>query len=337
MSKKVKIIIASIVTVLLIGAIIAVTITYPLIKMQINAKEHQFQSFQMSSKTGDRLYFLNTGSADAILIESDGKFALVDGAEDSDNPRNFPGLVYEGTEKQVVNAIKRIAGDENGKAVLEFVLGTHAHSDHLGGLDTVISDDNITTKQVFVKSYDESKINEHEVTEWDNIQVYQQLIKSCEEKNVTVTNDIPKDSFKFGNFNITFHNIEDADVDTPIGENENSLGVLVEKDGVKAFLAGDINNHDGDETRLANELGEVDLLKVGHHGYEGSTSENFAVKLNADIAILTNTIHGMHKPVLRALNKADTSIYATKENAGIVAEFNSNELKLYNNIDGVIK
>ena len=47
---------------------------------------------------------------------------------------------------RVVDAVRKIAGDENGKAVLEFVLGTHSHSDHIGGLDTVILDENITVK-----------------------------------------------------------------------------------------------------------------------------------------------------------------------------------------------
>ena len=55
------------------------------------------------STHGDRIYFLNTGGADAILIESEGKFALVDGAEDSDNPRGFEDLAFDGTEDYVVD------------------------------------------------------------------------------------------------------------------------------------------------------------------------------------------------------------------------------------------
>ena len=51
---------------------------------------------------GDRIHFLKTGCSDAIIIESDGHFAMVDGGEDTDNPRNFPGLNLAGYEQEVL-------------------------------------------------------------------------------------------------------------------------------------------------------------------------------------------------------------------------------------------
>lgn len=335
MTKKARIVAGSVAALILIGAIVALSITFPLIKMAINQNKYDLTPFSTESP-GDRIYFLNTGSADAILIESDGKFALVDGAEDSDNPRGFEGLVYEGTEEYVLDCIKTIAGDENGQVTLEFVLGTHAHSDHYGGLNEVILDDSITVKQVFVKAYDESLINSFEVTNWDNLQVYEGVVHACQRKNVPLVNDLPKESFQLGNFDVTICNTEAPASDGLVGENENSLGVLLEKGSQRAFLAGDITTGGGDEDRLADEIGDVDLLKIGHHGYEGSTSKNFASKLDPEVAILTNSIHGMHKPPLRALNKVNAAIYATKENSGIAAEFADGKIVLYNNIDAIL-
>lgn len=335
MTKTIKIIILAIIAVLLVAAIIAAIITFPLIQMAVNSKEYKFKEFDLQTH-GDRIYFLNTQSADAILIESDGKYALVDAAEDSDNPRNFEGLAFAGYEEYVLDCVKKIAGDENGKVTLEFVVGTHAHSDHIGGFDTLILDEDITVKKAYLKEYDESKINEHEVTEWDNKEVYEQMVNACKTRNVPVISDIPTERFTLGNFTISFYNTEPLNI-SDIGENENSIGVLVEKGGERAFLAGDINNYQGAEDKIAREIGEIDLLKVGHHGYEGSTSENFAKTLDPDIAILTNTIHGMHKPALRALNKAEASIYGAKEHGGIVAEFTNDDIVLYDNIDGAIK
>ena len=57
---------------------------------------------------------------------------------------------------------------KDGKVVLEFVLGTHSHSDHIGGLDTVILDENITVKTAYIKEYDESKIKSYEIERLTN-------------------------------------------------------------------------------------------------------------------------------------------------------------------------
>ncbi len=51
------------------------------------------------SAGGDRIHFLKTGSSDAIVLESDGRFAMVDAGEDTDNPRGFEGLNLSGYEK----------------------------------------------------------------------------------------------------------------------------------------------------------------------------------------------------------------------------------------------
>lgn len=106
-----------VIAVCLAVALIAVLIYFmPEIKMNINAGRYALTDADLSVRA-DRIYFLNTGGADAILIESNGKFALVDAAEDSDNPRGFEELVYEGTEGYVVECVKKIAGNEEGKAL----------------------------------------------------------------------------------------------------------------------------------------------------------------------------------------------------------------------------
>lgn len=285
------------------------------------------------SAHGDRIYFLNTGGADAILIESEGKFALVDGAEDSDNPRGFPALVYDGTEDFVVDAIKKIAGDENGKAVLEFVLGTHSHSDHIGGLDTVILDENITVKAAYIKKYDESKIKAYEIEKWDNKEVYEQMISACEKKGVPVIDDISEEPFAFGNFTMKFCNTAETESTEPVGENENAIGLLIEKNNMRAFLAADINNLDGDEDRLAKELGKVNLLKVGHHGYDHSTTLNYVKALSPEFAIVTNKQGNISRTPLKNLNSVNATVFETGKYKGIVADFTEDKIVLYSDID----
>ena len=278
MKLKSKIVLGLVVIVAAV-AVAATSYFMPYIRKEINESKYISEPVDLTTH-GDRIYFLNTGGADAILIESEGKFALVDGAEDSDNPRGFPELVYDGTEDYVVDAIRKIAGDKNGKAVLEFVLGTHSHSDHIGGLDTVILDENITVKAAYIKEYDESKIKAYEIEKWDNKEVYEQMISACEKKGVPVIHEISEEPFTFGNFTMKFCNTAETQSTEPIGENENAIGLLIEKNNMRAFLAADINNLDGDEDRLAKELGKINLLKVGHHGYDNSTTSDYIQALS---------------------------------------------------------
>ena len=95
--------------------------------------------------------------------------------------------------------------------------------------------------------------------DWDNQEVYDQMVDACEKRGVEIISDIPQESFVFGDMTVTFFNTEPLGIDN-IGENENSLGVLVEAAGKKAFLSGDINNIEGTESAIKDEIGKVDLL-----------------------------------------------------------------------------
>lgn len=268
----------------------------------------------------DKIHFINTRNSDAILIESNGHFALVDCAEDSDNPRGFGELNLKGYEQEVLRYLKHYAADANGKVVLDFVLGTHSHSDHLGGFDTVISDTDITVKQAYVKEYRAENIREYEREHWDNQEVFDQMISACAQRGVPVEYNLPTEPFKLGNLDIQFYNTE-YDLNTGLGENDNAIGTLIVKGNTRAFLSADIDNLSGDEDRLARVLGKVDLLKLGHHGYEGSNTENYINTLSPDYAIVTNTILGVYAPTKRNLKKIGAKVHATYENNGLVAVF----------------
>ena len=96
-----------------------------------------------------------------------------------------------------------------------------------------------------------------------------------------------EEKFTFGNFTMQFCNVYDPEKSELVGENDNAVGLLIEKDGMRAFLAADIDNKSGDEDRLSQQLGKVNLLKVGHHGYNESTTENFVKILKPEFAVVT--------------------------------------------------
>lgn len=282
------------------------------------------------SKGGDRLHFLNVGNSDAILLESDGKFALVDCGEDNDNPRGFDSLDLQGYEDRVADYLNAYCADEDGQVYLEFIIGTHAHSDHLGGFDTVLSMDNVHLQRAYLKRYYEDRIKSSEVEGWDNKEVYEQTVAAVEAQGAELIQDLEDVSFTFGNFTITLFNGQEADPDDKVGENENSLAVLVEKDGYKVLLAGDLNNFDDDEKRLAPEIGKVNVLKLGHHGYMGSSSYSFIRTLDPDMAIQTNDrpANLSVQVVVTMINM--TPIYQTAKHNGIILDISDvDNVRLY--------
>lgn len=276
----------------------------------------------------DKIHFIKLTYGDAILLESNGKYALIDGGEDNDNPRGFENLEFKGSEEYVVDYIKNIAANKYGDVTLEFVVGTHSHSDHLGGLDTVINDPNILVKKGYIKEYDESKIDDYEINNWDNKEVYEQTINALKNEKAEIIQNINKAPFKLGDFTIQFFNTENTTNDEKVGENENSLGVKVSKGEQIIFLAGDINNLDGDEDRLAKEIGEVDILKIGHHGQHDSSSTNFLKTLSPKYSIVTGFDKDIEDSILKDLYSIKCFNYSTGDNGTIVITFDSDNFGL---------
>lgn len=328
---KKTIIIAIVLVVVITVSILAKFLIKPNIDIEGNLSKIEVADRDKS--LDDCIHFLKTDSSDCIIIESNGHFAMVDAGEDSDNPRGFAELEYKGYEQEILQYLKDNAMADDGKVHLDFVLGTHSHSDHIGGFDTVILDDDIVIEKAYLKEYDESKINEHEVTKWDNKEVYNQMADALNKKNIPIISKMTNEPFTLGNFTITLFNTEDNNQDL-VGENDNSLGVLVEKAGKKVFLAGDIDNINKDEEKLAPAIGKVDVLKVGHHSYSKSTSEKWLKTLNPDVCIVTNEFEKTDKTTLRRISRiAKSPILVTGRENGVIVHIDDNgNISYYKNI-----
>lgn len=301
-------------------------------------RRYKIENEKFTDKNADRIHFLNTGWSDAILIESKGKFALVDCGEDSDNPRNLPALEFEGQEEKILAYLKKHAVNSEGKVELEFIVGTHAHSDHLGGFDTLINDDDVIVKKAFLKPYDASRISDYEIEEWDNQEVYDQTVNALNAKGIEIVSYISDEFFDFGNFRCKFYNTAIYKGDKKRGENENSLALYLTCKGKTILLAGDVNNIDGAETEIANQVGKINLLKIGHHGNPKSTTTEFVRKTMPDIGILTSNMNSLHSHGKRDItNISKTSVYGTMNENGIIATFTDNGILLTNHIQDDLK
>lgn len=160
------------------------------------------------------------------------------------------------------------------------------------------------------------------------------MVNALNAKSIPIVSDIPSEPFKFGNFTITFMNTEYDDT-KGIGENDNSVVTLIETDGKKVLLTGDLDNCSKDEQKIAKTVGEVDVLKVGHHSYGMSTMSKFIKTVNPKMSIITNESKKAYKPTLaRIAVLTKSKIAFTEDNEGIAVVFKDGEI-IYSNHKGL--
>lgn len=280
-----------------------------------------------------RIHFLNTGHSDCIILESQGKIAMIDAAEDTEYPPNKPHLNLKGYEDQVVDYLLKNFSDSEGKVNIEFVMGTHAHSDHIGGYDTVINHPDINVKTAYLKPYHEENIFFYERKSWDNVEVYTQMLDAIKANSVELIESFDRQKVKLGDFEIEFLNGTYRKRRIKFGENINSVVAVVKIGKYKSVLAGDLNYKDGDEKRLAPQIGKVDLLKVGHHGYVGSTSAFWIKSLMPKYAIVCNWSKAIYPDVrLKLEHISKSQIIATADVNGAIVEFSDNSIDIKTDI-----
>lgn len=268
----------------------------------------------------DRIHFLNTANSDAIIIESNGRFAMIDAGEGNNNPRRK--TEYKGYEAEVVEYIKKVCKNADGEVYLDFILGTHCHYDHIGCYHAVISDTEIGIGKAYFKEFNPEIAKDYEVERWKIGEIYNQIMVDLAIRQIEVISDLPKDEFAFGDFVLQFYNTVTPDELAGEGENASSVGVKVTKGNKTAFLAADITKSCGLEQLLGEKIGDVDLLKIGHHGYFGSSSKEFLSLLKPEIAIVTNQLGKVYPNVKWNLTMhAKAPFYATYDCNGIIASF----------------
>ena len=279
----------------------------------------------------DRIHFLNTANSDAIIIESNGSFAMIDSGEGNNNPRRKTD--YKGFETEVIDYIKKVCVNDSGGVYLDFILGTHCHYDHIGCYHAIVSDSEIGIGKAYFKEFSADTAKDYEVEKWKINEVYSEIIGDLNKRNIEVSDMIP-DTMVFGDFLLEFYNTVTPSELNGKGENASSIGIKVIKDDKSAFLAADITKSCGLEPLLGEKIGDINLLKIGHHGYYGSSSAEFLDCLNPEIAVVTNHLGKIYPNVKwNLIMHSKLPVYATYDNNGIIAAFTDNgEIILTNDI-----
>ena len=248
---------------------------------------------------------------------------------------------------------------------LEFYIGTHPHSDHIGSADEIIRE--FHPKRVYTPAYDDSLIT-FEALLWDNQYVYDNLVAAAEEEQIPLILNLdtaaplipveydsvynnaaspifaegepfeaftPDDaalsptaleaaasaldlsghvgypSFNLGDFTIEIVNYgTDYQASNANTGNNFSWGVVAEAHGKRAFLGGDIDDTDGDERRLGPAIGQVDLIKLGHHGGPRSNTAPFIEALHPTFAFQTGRQKNLWGETYTALTRSGTRMFA---------------------------
>lgn len=316
--RNVKKILTWIIVPLMIGIFLLDIITVVLCNKY--ARRFEFEQEVFNLETGDdRIHFLNTANSDAILLESNGMFALIDSGEGDNNPRRQ--TEYEGYEDEVIAYLKKVASDPMGKVNLAFILGTHCHYDHIGAFEAIISDPDINISKAYFKEFNREIAKDYEVKSWLINETYNQIISALTVRNIDVISDIPTE-MEFGDFSLRLYNTVTPSELQGEGENASSIGIKVTKGEKTAFLAADITKSCGLEQLLGDEIGDIDLLKAGHHGYFGSSSMSFLKKLRPEMIVVTNQLGKVYPNIKWNFTMvAKAPFYATYDRNGIIATF----------------
>ena len=236
-----------------------------------------------SSKQGEtsffEIHFIDVGQGDCALILCDGKAMLIDGGEASQSSKVYAYL------------------KEHGVDHLNYIVASHAHADHVGGLSGALNYATVDVALCPVLDYD--------------TKTFQSFVKYLGQQNVSITIPNAGDTFELGSATIQilapFRDYEDP--------NDTSIVMKVVY-GETSFL------FTGDATRIAEadilDAGydlSATVLKVGHHGSDTSTSYPFLREIMPKYAIISvgkdNTYGHPTDNTLSRLRDADVAVLRT--------------------------
>lgn len=243
---------------------------------------------QVSNDSSMIVYFLDVGQGDAIIIESNKHYMLIDAGDNDDG--NF-----------LVNYLKDLNVEK-----LDFVIGTHPHSDHIGGLDDVINDFSI------------GKIILPNISH--NTKTFEDVLDAISNKGLKITKPKVGTEYSLGDASFT---IIAPNKDTYRNLNNYSVGIKLTNGKNSFVLYGDAEI-EAEYDICDNGINiQADVLKLGHHGSSTSTSEAVLKAVKPSYAIVSAGINNQyghpHDETLQKLIDNDIKLFRTDLQGNIIA------------------
>ena len=198
---------------------------------------------------------------------------------------------------------------KQGISELEYVFATHPHADHIGGLDRVAK---------------EIKINKLYVSNGEaETKSYRDFINAAASKGLYPS--VPLLGSKFDLAGSTFEVLSVANTNDP---NNNSIVLLYTNGNDKILLMGDAEK----EVEQNLNVGDIDLLKVGHHGSYSSSSKLFIDKIDPEYAVILvgedNKYGHPHKETMDTLKEKGIEVHRSDECGDIMFTSTGNGLEV---------
>lgn len=242
-----------------------------------------------------KVHYIDVGQADSILIQQGKHSMLIDAGNNDDST-----LVRDYIKKQ-------------GITTLDYVIGTHPHEDHIGGLDYVINAFNIGSIYMPKKTA--------------TTKTYKDVLSAIKAKGMGITEPKVGQTLQLGEAKITILG------PSKIYDDANNCSIVLRLDfGANSFLfTGDAEEIAEKDMINANLNLKADVLKVGHHGSYTSSSSEFLNKVNPQYAVISvgkdNQYGHPHENILNRYKSLGCKIYRTDLNGTIIITSNGKEIK----------
>ncbi|AUN20432.1 hydrolase [Clostridium botulinum] len=251
-----------------------------------------------SNKSNElKVHYIDVGQGDSILVQTKDKNILIDA----------------GTRKSSDNLISYLKKQHIKK--LHYVIATHPHEDHIGGMPKVIEEFEIS--------------NFYAPKKTANTKIFKDMILQLKKKNLKI--NVAKKGIS-----LDLSNNSSLDFLAPVKDNyentnDSSAVVKLTHGNTKFLFTGDAEKTSEKDILNSNEDLSSNVLKVGHHGSHSSSSKEFLDKINPKIAIIScgkNNDYGHpHKETMKELNKRNIEVYRTDIDGNIVLTSDGENIK----------
>ena len=232
------------------------------------------------------VHYIDVGQGDSELICCGGEYMLIDAGEPSASDTVVDYLNDHGIEK------------------LDYVVCSHGHADHCGGLDAVV--ENFEVGTVFTSPYP------------GDTSSYEIFSDAVEAKGLSMTVPELGESYTLGEAKFEFIGpLEQYD-----NLNDDSLVMRLEYGDTSFLFTGDMTSKAERDLLEDGANVKCDVLKVGHHGSSGSSSYRFLYEAEPKIAVISceagNSYGHPHEEALSRLNDCGAEIYRTDLEGSVV-------------------